>query len=100
MRSCDVFLGLPFNIASYACLTYMICNLTNLQPHTLSFCLGDTHIYKNHIQQCNEMIQRPLRSFPKLVVKRKVESIDDFKGEDFEIIGYNPHPTIKAEMAV
>jgi thymidylate synthase len=100
MRSCDVFLGLPFNIASYACLTYMICHLTNLQPHTLSFCLGDTHIYKNHIQQCQEMIQRPLRSFPKLVVKRKVESIDDFKGEDFEIIGYNPHPTIKAEMAV
>lgn len=100
MRSCDVFLGLPFNIASYACLTYMICHLTNLQPHTLSFCLGDTHIYKNHIQQCHEMIQRPLRSFPKLRLKRKIENIDDFKAEDFEIIGYNPHPTIKAEMAV
>ena len=100
MRSCDVFLGLPFNIASYACLTYMICHLTNLQPHTLSFCLGDTHIYKNHIQQCQEMIQRPLRAFPKLTLKRKVETIDDFKTEDFEIIGYNPHPTIKAEMAV
>lgn len=106
MRSCDVFLGLPFNIASYACLTYMICHLTNLQPHTLSFCLGDTHIYKNHIQQCQEMIQRPLRSFPKLTIKggeagkRKVENIEDFKAEDFEIVGYNPHPTIKAEMAV
>jgi thymidylate synthase len=106
MRSCDVFLGLPFNIASYACLTYMICHLTNLQPHTLSFCLGDTHIYKNHISQCEEMVKRTLRELPKLVVKggeagkRKVENIDDFKAEDFEIIGYNPHPTIKAEMAV
>ncbi len=100
MRSCDVFLGLPFNIASYACLTYMICHLTNLQPHTLSFCLGDTHIYKNHIQQCEEMIKRNLRDFPKMLIKRKVENIDDFKAEDFEIVGYNPHPTIKAEMAV
>lgn len=100
MRSCDVFLGLPFNIASYACLTYMICHLTNLQPHTLSFCLGDTHIYKNHISQCEEMVKRNLRDFPKLRLKRKVENIDDFKAEDFEIIGYNPHPTIKAEMAV
>ena len=100
MRSCDVFLGLPYNIASYACLTYMICHLTNLSPNSLSFCLGDTHIYKNHIEQCNEMIQRPLRSFPKLLINRKVENIDDFKAEDFEIIGYNPHPTIKAEMAV
>jgi len=100
MRSCDVFLGLPFNIASYACLTYMICHLTNLQPHTLSFCLGDTHIYKNHIQQCEEMIKRNLRDFPKMLIKRRVENIDDFKAEDFEIVGYNPHPTIKAEMAV
>ena len=100
MRSCDVFLGLPFNIASYACLTYMICHLTNLQPHTLSFCLGDTHIYKNHISQCEEMIKRNLRDFPKLRLKRKAENIDDFKAEDFEIVGYNPHPTIKAEMAV
>ena len=100
MRSCDVFLGLPFNIASYACLTYMICHLTNLQPHTLSLCLGDTHIYKNHISQCEEMVKRNLREFPKLRLKRKIENIDDFKAEDFEIIGYNPHPTIKAEMAV
>lgn len=100
MRSCDVFLGLPFNIASYACLTYMICHLTSLQPHNLSFCLGDTHIYKNHISQCEEMIKRNLRDFPKMLIKRKVENIDDFKAEDFEIVGYNPHPTIKAEMAV
>lgn len=100
MRSCDVFLGLPFNIASYACLTYMIAHLTNLEPHELSFCLGDTHIYKNHIDQCNEMIKRDLRHFPKLKIKRKVENIDNFKYDDFEIINYNPHPTIKAEMAV
>ncbi len=100
MRSSDVFLGLPFNIASYACLTYMIAHLTNLKPHELSFCLGDTHIYKNHIEQCNEMIKRQLRPFPKLKIKRKVNNIDEFKYEDFEIIDYNPHPTIKAEMAV
>jgi len=100
MRSCDIFLGLPFNIASYALLTYMICHLTNLQPDKLSFCLGDAHIYKNHIEQCKEMIDRELKSLPTLKIKRQVQNIDDFKIEDFEIIGYNPHPTIKAEMAV
>jgi thymidylate synthase len=100
MRSCDVFLGLPFNIASYACLTYMIGHLTNLIPYQLSFCLGDTHIYKNHITQCEEMLKREMRTFPKLKIKRKVNSIDDFKYEDFEVVDYNPHPTIKADMAV
>jgi thymidylate synthase len=100
MRSCDIFLGLPFNIASYALLTYMICHLTNLQPDKLSFCLGDSHIYKNHIEQCKEMIDRDLKPLPTLKIKREVKDIDDFKFEDFEIIGYNPHPTIKAEMAV
>jgi thymidylate synthase len=100
MRSCDIFLGLPFNIASYALLTYMICHLTNFQPDKLSFCLGDAHIYKNHIEQCKEMIGRDLKSLPTLKIKREAKDIDDFKFEDFEIIGYNPHPTIKAEMAV
>jgi thymidylate synthase len=100
MRSCDIFLGLPFNIASYALLTYMICHLTNLQPHNLSFCLGDSHIYKNHIEQCKEMIVRDLKPLPTLKIKREVKDIDDFKFEDFEVINYNPHPTIKAEMAV
>jgi dihydrofolate reductase/thymidylate synthase len=100
MRSCDIFLGLPFNIASYALLTYMICHLTNLEPSKLSFCLGDAHIYKNHVIQCKEMITRPLRSFPQLFINRKVDNIDDFKYEDFTVIDYNPHPTIKAEMAV
>jgi thymidylate synthase len=100
MRSCDIFLGLPFNIASYALLTYMICHLTNLQPENLSFCLGDAHIYKTHIEQCKEMIYRELKTFPTLKIIREVKNIDDFKFEDFEIVGYNPHPTIKAEMAV
>jgi len=100
MRSCDIFLGLPFNIASYALLTYMICHLTNLQPENLSFCLGDAHIYKTHIEQCKEMIVRDLRQLPTLKIIREVKNIDDFKFEDFEIVGYNPHPTIKAEMAV
>ncbi len=100
MRSCDIFLGLPFNIASYALLTYMICHLTNLQPEKLSFCLGDAHIYKNHIEQCKEMINRDLKHLPTLKIKREVKDIDSFNFEDFEIVGYNPHPTIKAEMAV
>jgi thymidylate synthase len=100
MRSCDIFLGLPFNISSYALLTYMIGHLTNLQPDKLSFCLGDAHIYKSHINQCKELISRDLRELPTLNIKRKVECIDDFNFEDFEIVGYKPHPTIKAEMAV
>jgi thymidylate synthase len=78
----------------------MICHLTNLQPENLSFCLGDAHIYKTHIEQCKEMIVRDLRQLPTLKIIREVKNIDDFKFEDFEIVGYNPHPTIKAEMAV
>lgn len=100
MRSCDIGLGLPFNIASYALLTYMICHLTNLKPNKLSFCLGDAHIYKNHISQMKELILRELRPFPQLYINRKVDSIDDFKYEDFTVIDYNPHPVIKMEMAI
>lgn len=100
MRSCDIGLGLPFNIASYSLLTYMICHLINLQPDKLSFCLGDAHIYNNHIEQMKELITRDLRYLPTLKIKREVKNIDDFKIEDFEIIGYNPHKTIKMEMAI
>lgn len=100
MRSCDIGLGLPFNIGSYALLTYMIGHLTNLKPDKLSFCLGDAHIYKNHIEQMKDLITRDLRQFPTLKIKREIKDIDDFKFEDFEIIGYNPHPVIKMEMAV
>jgi thymidylate synthase len=100
MRSSDVFLGLPFNIASYSLLLYMVCHLTNKKPNEVIFMLGDTHIYSNHINQCEEQLKRTPRTPPVLNIKRKVNSINDFKFDDFEIMGYNPYPTIKAEMAV
>ena len=100
MRSSDVFLGLPFNIASYSLLLYMISHITNKKPHEVVFMLGDTHIYSNHIQQCEEQLKRKPRVPPTLEITRKVNSINDFKAEDFKIMGYNPYPTIKAEMAV
>ena len=100
MRSCDIFLGLPFNIGSYALLTYMIGHLTQLKPKSLSFCLGDAHIYKNHIDQCKELLTRSPYNFPSLFIKRNVQNIDDFKPEDFVLTSYNSHSAIKAQMAV
>ncbi|XP_061255801.1 thymidylate synthase isoform X1 [Bos javanicus] len=137
-RSGDMGLGVPFNIASYALLTYMIAHITDLKPGDFVHTLGDAHIYLNHIEplktqalmelrgqssrsvdgdgqagtsrwapvatdterdRCCEL-QREPRPFPKLKILRKVETIDDFQAEDFQIEGYNPHPTIKMEMAV
>jgi len=100
MRSCDVFLGLPFNIASYALLLYIVCKMVDKEPGELSFCLGDTHIYKSHIDAVKEQITRECRILPTLKVLVKRENISDYKMEDFLLEGYNPHPTIKAEMAV
>uniref|UniRef100_A0A2K5X3X4 Thymidylate synthase n=1 Tax=Macaca fascicularis TaxID=9541 RepID=A0A2K5X3X4_MACFA len=99
-RSGDMGLGVPFNIASYALLTYMIAHITGLKPGDFVHTLGDAHIYLNHIEPLKIQLQREPRPFPKLKILRKVEKIDDFKAEDFEIEGYNPHPTIKMEMAV
>uniref|UniRef100_A0A8D2DPQ7 Thymidylate synthase n=1 Tax=Sciurus vulgaris TaxID=55149 RepID=A0A8D2DPQ7_SCIVU len=99
-RSGDMGLGVPFNIASYALLTYMIAHITGLQPGDFVHTLGDAHIYLNHIEPLKIQLQREPRPFPKLKILRKVEKIDDFKVEDFQIEGYNPHPTIKMEMAV
>ncbi|KAM9712886.1 thymidylate synthase [Menidia menidia] len=99
-RSADMGLGVPFNIASYALLTYMIAHITGLKPGDFVHTLGDAHVYVNHIQPLEEQLQRDVRPFPKLKINRKVESIDDFRKEDFEISDYNPHPTIKMEMAV
>uniref|UniRef100_A0A4W2DWI7 Thymidylate synthase n=1 Tax=Bos indicus x Bos taurus TaxID=30522 RepID=A0A4W2DWI7_BOBOX len=137
-RSGDMGLGVPFNIASYALLTYMIAHITDLKPGDFVHTLGDAHIYLNHIEplktqalmelrgqssrsldgdgqagtsrwapvatdtECDRCceLQREPRPFPKLKILRKVETIDDFQAEDFQIEGYNPHPTIKMEMAV
>uniref|UniRef100_A0A8C3WD66 Thymidylate synthase n=1 Tax=Catagonus wagneri TaxID=51154 RepID=A0A8C3WD66_9CETA len=99
-RSGDMGLGVPFNIASYSLLTYMIAHITGLKPGDFVHTLGDAHIYLNHIEPLKIQLQREPRPFPKLKILRKVEKIDDFKAEDFQIEGYNPHPTIKMEMAV
>ncbi|XP_044777177.1 thymidylate synthase isoform X2 [Neomonachus schauinslandi] len=99
-RSGDMGLGVPFNIASYALLTYMIAHITGLKPGDFVHTLGDAHIYLNHIEPLKMQLQREPRPFPKLKILRKVETIDDFKAEDFQIEGYSPHPTIKMEMAL
>lgn len=99
-RSADLFLGVPFNIASYALLTHMIAHVCGLGVGTYTHVMGDAHIYENHIDAVNEQLSRETQQFPKLIINRKVDNIDDFEMEDFEIIGYNPGDTIKAPMAV
>jgi len=99
-RSGDMGLGVPFNIASYALLTYMIAHITGLKPGDFVHTLGDAHVYINHIEPLKTQLQREIRPFPKLKILRKVENINDFCADDFEICDYNPHPTIKMQMAV
>lgn len=99
-RSADVGLGVPFNIASYALLTYMIAHVCGLKVGDFVHSFGDTHVYKNHVDPLKEQLKRVPRPFPKLIINRKVEKIEDFKFEDFTIEGYDPYPTIKMEMAV
>lgn len=99
-RSADMGLGVPFNIASYALLTYMIAHVTNLKPGDFIHTLGDTHVYLNHVEPLKAQLERKPRPFPQLKFKRQVASIDDFTFEDLEIVGYDPYPTIKMEMAV
>ncbi|KAM6971081.1 thymidylate synthase [Tautogolabrus adspersus] len=99
-RSGDMGLGVPFNVASYALLTYMIAHITGLKPGDFVHTLGDAHIYVNHIEPLKIQLQREIRPFPKLKILRQVERIDDFRAEDFEICDYNPHPAIKMQMAV
>ncbi|KAM3860730.1 thymidylate synthase-like, partial [Diretmus argenteus] len=99
-RSGDMGLGVPFNIASYALLTYMIAHITGLKPGDFVHTLGDAHIYTNHIEPLKIQLEREIRPFPKLKILREVERIDDFRSDDFEICDYDPHPTIKMQMAV
>ena len=100
-RSADAFLGVPFNIASYALLTMMVAQICNLELGDFVHTLGDAHIYSNHIEQVNKQLTREPRSLPKMIIHNKdAKKIEDFKFEDFELVDYNPHKGIKAEVAV
>ncbi len=99
-RSCDVFLGVPFNIASYALLTMMMAQVTGYEPGEFVHTLGDTHIYLNHIEQCKLQLQRTPFPLPKMVINPDVHSIFGFEYEDFELKDYQCHPHIAAPIAV
>lgn len=99
-RSADAFLGIPFNIASYALLTMMIAKVCNLELGEFIHTIGDAHIYLNHLDQVKLQLSREPRKLPQMLIKRDVKNIDDFKYEDFELINYHPHSTIKAKVSV
>ena len=99
-RSCDMFLGVPFNIASYSLLLHMVAQVTNKEPYEFVHTLGDAHIYHNHLQQVKEQLTRKPLPLPKLKLNKNIKNIDDFKMEDIELLNYEHHPAIKAKMAV
>jgi thymidylate synthase len=99
-RSADLFLGVPFNIASYSLLTLMVTQVCDLQPGEFVHTFGDLHLYKNHLDRAYEQLRRECRPLPRMKLNPAVKNIDHFKFEDFELIGYDPHPVIKAPIAV
>jgi thymidylate synthase len=99
-RSCDMFLGVPFNIASYSLLLHMVAQVTNLKAHEFVHSLGDTHIYLNHFDAVKEQLAREPFKLPTLWLNPEVKNIDDFTMDDIKLEGYESHPFIKAPMAV
>ena len=99
-RSADIFLGVPFNIASYALLTLMVAQVCGLKPGEFVHTFGDLHLYSNHLEQAKLQLTREPRPLPQMKLNPKVKNIDDFEFEDFELVGYDPHPPIKAPVAV
>jgi thymidylate synthase len=99
-RSADIFLGVPFNIASYSLFTMMVAQVTGLKPGEFVHTFGDAHIYLNHMEQVNLQLSRVPRQLPEMRINPEIKNIFDFKFEDFELIGYDPYPAIKADIAV
>jgi len=99
-RSADIFLGVPFNIASYALLTLMLAQVTDLQPGEFVHTFGDAHLYANHLEQCDLQLSREPRPLPRMLINPQVKDIFGFRFEDFELVDYDPHPHIKAPVAV
>jgi thymidylate synthase len=99
-RSCDIFLGVPFNIASYALLTHMVAQQTDLAPGDFIWVGGDCHLYLNHLEQVDLQLSREPRALPQLAIRRRPPTLFDYAFEDFAIEGYEPHPPIKAPVAV